>query len=117
MIGVKDELSHVTVETEQITEEYQTLWIKIDNSKNKINIGCLYAPQENKTKVGTLNKMYEHVKAHIKKSRQDNERIIITGDFNAKVGDMIKDNTDETSKSGKILKRMVLKEWCQRNLS
>ena len=38
LIGIKKELSHVTVETEQITEEYQTLWIKIDNSKNKINI-------------------------------------------------------------------------------
>ena len=49
IIAVKKELKDITIETEQVTEEYQSLWIKIDNTRNKINVGCIYAPQENKT--------------------------------------------------------------------
>ena len=110
LIAVKTELKDATVETEQITEEYQSLWIKIDNTRNKINIGCIYAPQENKTKISTLNKMYKHIATHATKARQDNERIFITGDFNAKIGDAIPDNKKEVTKSGKLLIKMALEQ-------
>ena len=110
LIAVKNELENVTIEMEQVTEEYQSLWIKIDNTRNKINIGCIYARQEGKTKISDLNKMYQHISKVVKKARQDNERIIVTGDFNAKVGDAIKDNKKEVSKSGKLLLKMALEQ-------
>ena len=105
IIAVKEKLAEVTVELEQITEEYQSLWIKIDNTKTKINIGCVYAPQE-KTRIDILSKMYEHVASRTTKARTDKEKIIITGDFNAKIGD----NEKDTSKAGKLLKKMALEQ-------
>ena len=86
------------------------MWVKVDNGRNKINIGCVYAPQENKTKVEVLNRMYDHIKARITKVKQDNERIILTGDFNAKVGDTIPGNKKEITKSGKLLLKMALEQ-------
>ena len=110
IIAVKKELKDITIETEQVTEEYQSLWIKIDNTRNKINVGCIYAPQENKTKVSTLNKMYAHIATHALKARQDNERVIITGDFNAKIGNAIQGNKEEVSKSGRLLLKTALEQ-------
>ena len=110
LIAIKKELKKVTIETEQVTEEYQSLWIKIDNTRNKINIGCIYAPQESKTKISAFNEMYKHITTKVKKARQDNERIIVAGDFNAKVGDAIRDNKKEISKSGKLLIKMALEQ-------
>ena len=49
------------------------------------------------------NQMYNHIKEKVKKSKQDNERVVITGDFNAKVGETIQGNNKVVSKSGKIL--------------
>ena len=50
MIAVQNSLKDVTIETDKTLEEYQTLWVKIDNRNNKINNGCVYAPQEKETK-------------------------------------------------------------------
>ena len=51
IIAIKENLKDVTVETERTDGEYQSMWIKIDNRKNRINVGCVYAPQESKTKL------------------------------------------------------------------
>jgi hypothetical protein len=109
IIAIKNELKEVTVEVEKTNEKHQSLWIKIDNKTNKINIGCIYAPQENKATIKTLNDVYEDIESH-KKARQKNERVIVTGDFNAKVGPNIPGNKEELSKSGKILMKMVLEQ-------
>ena len=108
IIAVQNELKDVTIETGKTLEEYQTLWVKIDNGNNKINVGCVYAPQEKDTKVAIYNQMYNHIKDKVIKSKQDNERVIITGDFNAKVGETIQGNNKVVSKSGKILLKMAL---------
>jgi hypothetical protein len=109
VIAIKNELKEVTVEVDQVTKEYQSLWIKIDNGKNRINIGCIYAPQENKTKIATLNQMYNHITTQVKSARLRDERIVITGDFNAKIGE---NNTskEQPSKSGKQLLKMALEQ-------
>ena len=70
----------------------------------------MYAPQESKTKISTYNEMYKHISSRIKMAKQDNERVVVTGDFNAKIGEAIKGNKKEVSKSGKILLKMVLEE-------
>ena len=110
VIAVRNELKDVTIETERTLEEYQTLWIKIDNGRNKINVGCVYAPQESKTKIAVFNRMYDHIRDRINKIKQDNERLILTGDFNAKVGDTIPGNKEEITKSGKLLLKMTLEQ-------
>ena len=110
IIGVKKELGGITIETERVLGEYQSLWVRIDNSRNKINIGCIYAPQESRTKIGVFREMYEHINKRINKAKHDDEKIVITGDFNAKIGNMIKGNREEVTKSGKLLKKMAMEQ-------
>ena len=110
IIAVQNDLKEVTIETDRTKEEYQTLWIKINNGRNKINIGCVYAPQEGKTRLTVFNRMYDHVKDRINKIKQDDERLILTGDFNAKVGDAIQGNKEEITKSGKNFLKMILEQ-------
>ena len=52
--------------------------------------------------------MYKTINEKINNIKNDNEKMYLVGDFNAKIGDVIKGNKDEVSKSGKILKEMIL---------
>ena len=54
--------------------------------------------------------MYAHIATHALKARQDNERVIITGDFNAKIGNAIQGNKEEVSKSGRLLLKTALEQ-------
>ena len=113
IIAIKENLKPVTVETERTSEEYQSLWIKIDNGKNKINVGCVYAPQESKTKLKTYTQMYKDIETRIKKIKVNKERLVLTGDFNCKIGSAIKGNKEEITKSGRILLKMALENELQ----
>ena len=108
VVGIQEKLKHITIETEKKKGAFETLWIKIDNTKNKINIGTIYAPQESRTKIKVFREMYKTINEKINNIKNDNEKMYLVGDFNAKVGDVIKGNKDEISKSGKILKDMIL---------
>ena len=110
IVGIQEKLKHLTIETEKKRGAYETLWIKIDNKKNKINIGTVYAPQESRTKIKVYREMYRAINEKINVIKNDNEKMYLVGDFNAKVGDIIKGNKDEVSKSGKVLKEMVLEQ-------
>ena len=49
MLAVKENIKTVTLEVFQLKEIGQSLWILLDNNRNKIRIGVIYAPQENVT--------------------------------------------------------------------
>ena len=107
-IGVRKDIRHMCVEINRQTKEYETLWIKISNNKNiNIRIGNIYAPQECRTKKNVIQKMYNHITKHKVESEKLDEKIMIVGDFNCKIGNKIRDNKEEISKFGKILLEMV----------
>ena len=85
IIGVREELKNITIETEKILDKYQTLWIKINNKKNKINIGTIYAPQESKNNLEVFKEMYNKIKDKINKIKLDNEKMLLTGNFDGKI--------------------------------
>ena len=70
----------------------------------------MYAPQESKTKQSEIEKMYYHIKKHKLQSEKMKEKILITGDFNCKIGNMIEGNTNEISKYGKIMLKTITDE-------
>ena len=107
MILVKEELKNIIVEVDEKKEVGEAKWISIDNGRNRIRLGILYAPQENKTSVKKLKIMYRQLKEQIKKSKKENQEILLLGDFNCKVGKAVPGNTDEISKGGKILMEMI----------
>ena len=64
-------------------------------------------PQESRTKLGELKKIYKIIDEEIKDSINKNERIIIMGDMSCKVGKKVTGNTDEVTKGGRLLIEMV----------
>ena len=60
-------------------------------------------PQEDKKTVKQLEEIYKKIEEEITTAITQNEKIILMGDFNCKVGSCIPNNHEEISKGGRIL--------------
>ena len=84
--------------------EEEMLWIKIDNGITKLRVGIVYMPQEKDVKVSTIQGIYKKIECEIEKANINGETVILMGDMNCKIGkSLIKNNTDEVSKGGRVL--------------
>ena len=110
IIAVKKVLKNVTVEVHRTTEVFESLWIVINNTKVKIRIGVVYLPQEKTLKDKDISNIYKMIKQQIQEGKRNEECVIITGDFNCKVGGAIEGNKETVSKGGKKLLKMLEKE-------
>ena len=90
-------------------EKVEMLWIRLDNNVVKARIGVVYMPQESETTVKELKEIYDMIEEEVAVAAKHGERLILMGDFNCKVGNIIQGNDDIVSKGGKILLKMVNK--------
>ena len=109
MMLVKEELRNIVVEVEENKEVGEAKWITIDNGRTHIRFGVLYAPQENKTGAKELKIIHKGLKEQIKKAKAGNQEVILVGDFNCKVGEIVPGNYEEMSKGGKMMCKMINK--------
>ena len=65
----------------EIKEIAEMMFVQLTTGKSKITVGVVYAPQENKTKIKEVNKMYEMIEEEVKKAKQDNQVVLLVGDF------------------------------------
>jgi exonuclease III len=107
LIGVKEQLKNICTIVEKRSEDGEALWIAIDNTKVKIRLGVIYAPQESRTSKDDLKKMYEKISEQILKAKEKQQTVLVIGDFNCKIGDAIKGNKQEVTKGGKLLLQMA----------
>ena len=64
-----DNITNISLELTQENKVGQSLWILLTNTKKKIRIGVIYAPQENVTPNNELKLMYEDIREQIKKGK------------------------------------------------
>ena len=62
-----------------------------------------------KTPVCELKTLYESISDQVDIGKENNQQIIIFGDFNAKIGNYTKNNKETITKGGRHLKRLVEK--------
>ena len=86
-IGVREELRSVSTIVHKGKEVGESLWITIDNSRVKLRIGAIYAPQESRTSKERLEIMYEDIGSQLLKAKEKQQNTILMGDFNSKVGE------------------------------
>ena len=110
MLLVKEELNNIVIVVEEKKEVGEIMWVTISNVRTNIRMGILYAPQENKTTVSKLKEMYKGISNQIKEAKTKMQNVLLVGDFNCKVGKTIKENTEDVSKGGKLLLKMVSKQ-------
>ena len=95
-------MGNVTIEVNREKQLEESIWVVI-GSKKKIRLGLIYAPQESRTKKEDLKKMYKRMKEEIKEAKEKNQKVIIMGDLNCKVGKKIEGNIEEITKGGRML--------------
>ena len=76
----------------------QRLWMLLANTKKKIRIGVIYAPQENVTPNNELKLMHENIREHIKIGKEEKQQILIIEDFNAEIGEAIEGKKTQVTK-------------------
>ena len=110
VIFVRTELKKICTIVEKGNDIGETLWVAIDNGKTKIRLGVIYAPQESRTSKEEYKTMYEQIKNQILLAREKQQKILLMGDFNCKIGSAIENNKSEVTKSGKLLLKMSNQE-------
>ena len=107
MIGVKEELKNICTVVEKRSDIGETLWVLIDNTKVKLRIGAVYAPQESRTSKEDLEKMYDGIGEQLLKAKEKQQSIVLVGDLNCKIGEEIKGNRPDVTKGGRLLLKLV----------
>ena len=109
MVAVKDKLKNIAIQLGETKEVGKTLHIRLDNGKEKIRIGTVYTPQESRTRLTELKKLYKVIEAHINESQKVKEKLVPVGHFNCKVGKLIEGNSETVTKGGHLLQKLVNK--------
>ena len=73
-------------------------------------MGVIYGPQENVMPNSELKKLYESISDQVEIGKVNNQQTVILGNFNAKIGNYIKNNKETITKGGRHLKRLVDKQ-------
>eukprot|EP00794_Sanderia_malayensis_P001695 gene1695-1886_t len=106
-MAIKEELKGSSVIIEKIIEKDESMWMVINNNRIKVRIGLIYGPQESRTTTKEIETMYKRIEKQIIEAQSRNQRIIIVGDFNSKIGEIIKNNKKEVTKGGKKLIELI----------
>ena len=111
MVAIKDKLKNIAIQLGETKDVGQTLWIRLDNRKEKIGIGTVYAPQESRTRLTELEKLFQVIETHINESQKVKEKLALVGDFNCKVGKLIQGNSETVTKGGRLLQKLANKHY------
>ena len=109
LVGIQKQLKNLVTIVEKNKGIEESLWMVIDNKQVPVRVGVIYAPQESRTAKDKYEEMYESIGNQILLAKQNNQKLMMLGDFNCKVGTTIKGNSVEVSKSGKIFNELIEK--------
>ena len=110
LIAYKNCLKHVTVcVSEYRKHDCEMNWHRIDNGTIKMRIGIIYMPQESRTKLAVLQEIYKEIETEIVAAISQGDSLLIMGDMNCKVGNIIPGNKEEITKGGRLLLKMIKK--------
>ena len=107
LLAVKIDLKGLIVQECKDSEEGESLWMSMGNTKMNLRMVIVYNPQESRTKKNKLKKVYQSMEREVKKSKEKKQSVLLMGDFNCKVGDAINGNKGEVSNGGRMLLEMM----------
>ena len=107
LLAVKIDLKGLIVQECKDSEEGESLWMSMGNTKMNLRMGIVYNPQESRTKKNKLKKVYQSMEREVKKAKEKKQSVLLMGDFNCKVGDAINGNKGEVSNGGRMLLEMM----------
>ena len=109
LLGIKSKYKNAVVELEaKKVKNLESVWAILGH-KTKYRVGVIYAPQGDKINNKDLKDIYENIGEEIKEGKEQDNKIVMMGDFNAKVGGMIPNGEIEMNRGGKELSSLVEK--------
>ena len=109
MFAYKETFEHIIKVVREEKELAEMLWIRLNNNVVRARIGIVYMPQEETKSVAELKKIYRIVEEEIETALQQNQNLVIMGDFNCKIGATIPGNMEKITKGGRILLKIINK--------
>ena len=109
MFAVNYELSGIVVD-ERISEITESMWMRIYTGREDIRMGVIYNPQECRTPKIELKKIYDEIEDEVKMANMMNQKLILVGDLNCKVGSLVSGNNSEVTVGGKMLINIVKRQ-------
>ena len=107
LIAVQEKLYNITTIVEKMKDVEESIWVVINNTCTAIRIGLIYAPQESRTTKEEYQIMYENISKQITIAKEKEQKLLLMGDFNCKVGEIIVGNGKEITKSAKNFLKMI----------
>ena len=100
---------NITTIVKELEKPGEQLWVRISNGRINVRLGVVYAPQESKTVKEKLKPMYQQIDEQINLGNINDQQVMVIGDLNAKVGDVIKGNKKQVTKGGRLMLETVKK--------
>ena len=67
----------------------------------------IYAPQASRTTKDQLKLMYDDIKDQVMQADEKQQKTLLLGEFNCKIGEEIQGNRTDVTKGGKLLLKMA----------
>ena len=105
LLAVSNKYKQIVTEVDRFNGTEESLWITV-GTKTIYRIGVVYIPKGDMEKTKVLKETYNQIEEQVNKAGEQQQKIVIMGDFNCKVGRIIDGNKDEVTKGGKMLIEM-----------
>ena len=103
---IREDIYHLTEPVEDLEDQNQEiLWVKIEAKRAKTYIGIYYGPQEKCSKE-EAERQYAQITSQINKLKTKGQ-VILMGDFNAKLEIKTQNITQNQTRNGKYLQKML----------
>lgn len=113
MMAMKERHKNTYTEIEnEDTDDAEKIWIVL-GTKTKYKIGVIYAPKGDKARLQEIRTRYKNIEKEIKKGQEEEQKVIVIGDLNCKIGKKIHGGSEETTKGGRVLIEMAEKNEMQ----
>ena len=106
LFAIREEFENQVQIKSENNEVAEILFMQIICGPETLTLGLVYAPQENQTTVEEMDAMYKYIEEEINRAKMENHILILGGDFNCKIGEIIKGNKKEVTKGGRRLLRL-----------
>ena len=106
-MAIKSEFKNQVQIIREVKHCAEMMFFQMRCGRMILTTGLIYAPQENQTTSKEMEEMYEIIEQEISEARTEGNMVLLAGDFNCKVGDIVKGNKKEVTKGGRKLIKLA----------
>ena len=103
LLGIRSFFPYIEEDVEIAKSKHLEGLCVLIGSKTKVRVSIFYAPQGEKINKREMKELYKTIKEHIEIGQEKGCKLLIMGDFIAKVGGKVKYGDKEANKGGKEL--------------